>query len=361
MRALLILVAIVLALGGSVPADASHATACNALPTSGTRVENQSCNPRQECQNAAGNNQPARAACNALPTSGQCPHTVNFNPRADCIAKLPAPPTVSVSSITGGAGGGNNTWPQTDDFMFIHGQNVGLPGGSVGAQESGFTVEYASPSGSCTPPDCVRVLVKVGNASPGTGALTRHIKVTAPGGHSNATGTFYIVAAPPPQQTTYATGGTSTGGGGTFRSGVISGTSTQSRNVALQFGTCSPSVILEGQSATCQLLAKVEGPALTSALTGSVAENMPGVHYLNISPSSFTIPTSAGSSMLAVGTITLTNAGFNDPNQSPGTRAPGTQGYRTTAPFKASVVWPQSSSSGTSTAEAVSGIIVESR
>jgi hypothetical protein len=367
MRALLLIIAIIaVAFGWSPSADASHATACNALPASGTCAGTVNFNPRQDCINAIPGHvqgpprNAAVATCNQLSTSGSRPGTVACNPRAECVAKLPPPPTVNLTSITGGVGGANNTWPQTDDIMLLHGHNVGVPGASVSAQESGFTVNYVEPTGSCTPPDCARVKVSVGAASPGENGLTRHIVVTAPGGHSSSTGTFRIVKQPPPQQYTGASTGTYSGGG-VSGSRIISGTSTQNRSVTLQISSCSPSLIVQGGSATCQILASVTGPALPSPITGSVAENMPGVHYINISPASFTIPTGAGSSMLAVGTITLTSVPFNDPNQSPGSRAPGTPGWRTTASFKAKVVWPQSSGSGTSTAEAVSGITVESQ
>ena len=362
---LTLLAATALALASSPAVEATHATACNYLSTSGSCPGMVSFNPRQECINAIPGHvqgpprNAAVAVCNRLSTSEQRPGQVSCNPRAECVAKLPPTPTVSITSVGGGVGGGDKTWPETNEVFTVHGHNVGLPGGTLTKQGSGFTVGYGQPQAGCAPPDCVAVAVSVGNVHPGDDGVTRHFRLTMPFGHSSATGTFHIVKQPPPRQQYRA----STGGSAAPASPrVITGTATYARNVSLDIAGCSPSVLTQGGTVTCQIMAKVTGPALATAVQGAVAESMPGVHYINISPSSFTIPASqSGSAAFAVATINLTAAPFSDPNQSPGIPAPGSQPYRATAPFRAWAVYPESSGSGTKTAEAVTGVIVEAQ
>jgi hypothetical protein len=194
-------------------ARATHASACDALPAAGTRLETYGCNPRQNCLNDAGGNQVKRAACNALPTSGSCTRTVNTTPRADCIAALPAPPPLTVSGVAF-HGGGTDTYRNANGVLFVRGTNVAAPGVSLTSDGGGYTASISPPrpdlDPSCVGPGCLTVSVHVqGNASLGTRTLTLH----SGDGHRTATAQFHVVAEP--ASTTTAGGGS--GGGGTHK------------------------------------------------------------------------------------------------------------------------------------------------
>ena len=135
------LAAIGLALGGLLAggtAFASHDASCQLLGTSAQRAGTRACNPRQECINSIPGNVhgPARnaaeATCdNTMPSSGTCPTTETYNPRQECLAKLPPTPAVSITSVDGGAAGGNKTYAGRPDMMRVQGSNVGMAGNTI--------------------------------------------------------------------------------------------------------------------------------------------------------------------------------------------------------------------------------------
>src|ERR1700682_1114733 len=96
---------------------ASHDTACQLLGTSAQRAATRGGNPPQDSIiSIPGNVQgPARngavATCNnTMPESGTCPTTETYNPRQESLAKLPPTPAVSITSVDGGAAGGNKSY-----------------------------------------------------------------------------------------------------------------------------------------------------------------------------------------------------------------------------------------------------------
>ncbi len=188
---------------GVPAARAGHDAACNAMPTSGQRPGNVSCNPRQKCVNdIPGNVQgPARTAavntCNALPTSGQCPGTVSFNPRQECLAKLPQPPSLKVDDVDGTAYASGNEVRniRSDQWLVVKGRNVGLPGNRVSAGQGDFTLKRGTRPG-CSGDDCLALEVHA-NAKwadicdPAKGKRT--FTITEATGHNSAAGEFRIV------------------------------------------------------------------------------------------------------------------------------------------------------------------------
>jgi hypothetical protein len=184
-------------------AFASHDATCQLLPSSAQRAGTRACNPRQECiNNIPGNVQgPARngavATCNnTMPESGTCPTTETYNPRQECVAKLPPTPAVSITSVDGGAAGGNKTYAGRPDVMRVQGSNVGMAGNTA-VGEAGLVVALV-PAPSCPPPNCVGLSVQ---SAPNTEGPKR-FQLRAGHGHSQVDGTVQVVAAPPPQAQT---------------------------------------------------------------------------------------------------------------------------------------------------------------
>ena len=173
------------------------------MPTAGAnaqRAGTRACNPRQECiNNIPGNvHGPARdgavATCNnTMPTSGTCPTTETYNPRQECLAKLPPTPAVSITSVDGGAAGGNKTYAGRPDLMRVQGSNVGMAGNTA-LGETGLVVGLV-PAPNCAPPNCVGLSVQ---SAPNTEGPKR-FQLRAGHGHSQVEGTVQVVAAPAPQ------------------------------------------------------------------------------------------------------------------------------------------------------------------
>ena len=180
-------------------AGATHATACGRMPTTGTRAVSVSCNPRQECLNAAQGNPAAGAACRTLPEQGTCPHTETFNPRSECVAALPAPPPFSINNMNFDVGAGTVIHPGDSDTLVVRGANVGVPGVTVGTSGGGFTATITGPrvggGQPCVPPNCVRVEIRVGNVSPLP--ATRSFTLKSADGHRTANASISIAEAPP--------------------------------------------------------------------------------------------------------------------------------------------------------------------
>lgn len=231
------------------PARATHAGACDALPTSGTRLETYGCNPRQNCLNDAGSNQVKRAACNALPTGGSCTRTVNTNPRADCVAALPPPPPLSVSGVAF-HGGGTETYRGTNGVLFVRGVNVAAPGISVTGDGGGYTATISGPrpdlDPSCAGPGCLTLAVSVqGSAALGTKTITLH----SGDGHRTATAQFQVVAAP---ASTPAAGGGRGGGASKPITGSSSGGGTGPTCAVLPGFACPTGKTFNAQTCSCQ-------------------------------------------------------------------------------------------------------------
>ncbi len=188
--------AAVLAGSWAPAARATHATACDAMPTSGTRLETYGCNPRQNCLDAAGGDQIKRTACNALPTSGSCTRTVNTNPRAECVAALPAPPPLSVSGVAF-HGGGIETYRNTNAILFVRGTNVAAPGVTISADGGGYTAAINAPrpdlDPSCAVPGCLTLGIQVAS---GASLTTKTLTLRSGDGHRTATAQFKVVAEP---------------------------------------------------------------------------------------------------------------------------------------------------------------------
>lgn len=177
-----------------VVAPAAAQDPCAALPTSGSRVERRSCNPRQDCLNGIPSNlrgpsrDAAAATCNRMPTSGTCPQTVNTNPRQDCVNELPK---ISISSVDGGSKGGNKILANQDETLIVRGPNVGMPGNQVRKfDEQVWSIAITTKPG-CPPPNCVAIGVRTGLL----GAMWR-FELRAAHGHSAATGQFESVLPP---------------------------------------------------------------------------------------------------------------------------------------------------------------------
>lgn len=73
----------------------AHESACNLLPTSATRVQAGTCNPRQDCFALT----PGNPACNALPTSAPCPEAETYDPRQECLDNPPNTPTLQAAML----------------------------------------------------------------------------------------------------------------------------------------------------------------------------------------------------------------------------------------------------------------------
>lgn len=198
--------AIGLVLGGLLAggtAFASHDAACQVLGTSAQRAGTRACNPRQDCiNNIPGNVQgPARtgavATCNnTLPASATCPTTESYNPRQECLAKLPPTPAVSITSVDGGAAGGNKTYAGRPDMMRVQGANVGMAGNSAVGEAGILVALVVAPN--CAPPNCVGLTVQ---SAPNAEGPKRFLLRTWHG-HSQVEGTVQVVAAPAPQAPT---------------------------------------------------------------------------------------------------------------------------------------------------------------
>ena len=180
---------------------ASHDTACQLLGTTGQRPGTRACNPRHECINDIPDNvqglarDAAVTTCNALPTKATCPTVESFNPRRECLAMLPPTPGVSITSVVGGAAGGNKIYAGRPDVLRVHGPNVGMAGNTAVA-EAGLVVGLVL-APNCTPPNCVGLAVESAPNAEGP----RGFRVRAWHGHSQAEGSVQVVAAAMPKLT----------------------------------------------------------------------------------------------------------------------------------------------------------------